>query len=367
MKSKSIPLLILILGVSTVTQAREIPVPENHTIGLSSVHKQTPVSEFVLKTNDPHQEINFSLPLKQVHQKNNPHETIKKILLTTPDGEEIPALFFDRNKDKVIVGGQGFPGPKEEMKWTTRLFHDYDVIIFDYRWHKMPRFIMRLSTLLHPVKTLFLQEKQEVKTVIDYLKKQKKYKEVIGLGECYSNFTFAAAQAEAEEKHETCFTKLILDSCWHNSRDWVEQISLDPWLPFSPQTGGTPTWLQSFLHKPFVHWAITRILNLITPRLSVEPYLNKVTVPLLFIHGKNDKLVPLDPVFKKVWALTKTTEKAVFITPYEHSYNWQNSWLYRKICHCFIKAQDGKSGEQLIKKVSSFITQKKEPMNSPTV
>lgn len=251
---------------------------------------------------------------------------------------KIPVIFFDRGKEEAIVVGEGFPGRKEWGIRKAQLFHNYDVILFDYSWHNMRDFLLRYSTIRHPFDAFFFNEKETVLAVTNYLKQYKNYREIIGLCECYSNFTFVLAQAEAEVD-EKPFTKLILDSCWHNSRDWLESISFDPWLPCNPQHGGAPKWLQSILRNSCLHWSIAKLLDCLTPNISIAPPLKKIDNPVLFIHGRNDKFVPIDSVFEKIWDATET-EKTLFITPFEHSDNRQNPGFYKSICDRFILSQN---------------------------
>lgn len=305
------------------------------------------MQKFTLRTTG--KEVSFIA--KFALEKKECEEKVSTFSLVLDNGEKIPTIFFDRGKDKVIVVGQGLPGHKEWGRSKARLFHDYDVLLFDYRWKDTCKFVSKFSTLWSPIKSYFLNEKDVVIKVLEFLKNLKKYKEVVGLAECYSNFTFVVAQAELEDKDKGGFTCFILDSCWYDARDFVEEISFDPWLPFEPQEGGAPSWLKKVLKNGVVHWPVSLMLNICTPNLSIKPYLEKISVPILFVHGKNDKMVPLKKVFEKIWKIP-TGDKALLITPFEHSDNIQNPLLYKNFCDAFINAKEIE--KDLIKYVSTY-------------
>ncbi len=315
----------------------------------ASITNSYSLQKFTLKTNGG----KISFFAKAPKLKKLSQEKASQLSIKTNIGKKIPVLFFDRGKNKAIVIGQGFPGKKEDAKYKAQVLDDYDILSFDYSWEKIFSFLLQPSTLCHPWKKFFWEEKKVVHAVVNFLKKKKDYKEIVGLGECYSNFTFALAQIEAEGKKEKLFTKLIFDSCWHNSRDFIEEISLDPWLPFSPQHGGAPELLKKILHSPLFHYPISLLLDLLTPNISTEPYLKKISIPLLFIHGTNDKMVPYKKVFKKIWQIP-TGQKALLLTPFEHSDNMQNTFVYKKICAAFINAKSKETSTALLQQAEFF-------------
>jgi len=255
--------------------------------------------------------------------------------LKTKDNVSFDVLFLDRQSDKVLVIGQGFPGSKEDGLYEAGLFNDYDVILFDYRWKDMLSFMVSFQTAFSPLNRFFYDEIEEVKSVVAFLKKKKNYKEIVGLGQCYSNFTFVAAQATGKE---ALFDKLILDSCWFSLKAFVKQITLDPWLPGSPQDGGAPKWLKKILACCAVREPLLLLSHLIVPNVSIEPYLSTLKItPILFIHGIYDLMVPYKSTFQKIWKATSSSKKAAFVTPFRHSTNTENPEIYKLICDQFIK------------------------------
>lgn len=268
----------------------------------------------------------------------------------------VPILFFDRKSDKVIVAGQGLWGSKEDMITFARLFPEYDVICFDYRWASDSYFFINASTLMSPIKSVLFDEQQEILIIGNFLKNRKKYKDIIGLGLCYSASLFLITQVNNNNNNngncksgEKIFTKLILDSVWLSLKDFVANISLDPCLPFNPQIGGCPNIIKNILKAQIIQFPLVNFLQWITPDYSLDTYLSRITdTPILFIHGLEDLLVPIN-TFKDIWYLTRNTQKAAFMTPNRHSDNSKNRLVYKTMCSEFIELEFDLFIESIIK------------------
>lgn len=268
--------------------------------------------------------------------------TGEPIKLCTTSGLEFDALFFDRNSKNVMLLGQPFPGNKEFMLHHVALFEEYDILIFDYRWTVLISYLLKPDTILHPLNNFIFNEKEEIIAAIEFLKFHKNYVEIVGLGECYSNFLFIMAQADAQEKGETLFTKIILDSCWLSFAAFAESISLDPMLPISPIDGGCPNFIKSILSNDYIHSILNHFINSFVPRVDIEDYITQVyDTPLLFIHGIGDKMVPFDD-FNKIWDAipTENTDKVALLTPFQHCNNMWDNILYKNICKKFIESSN---------------------------
>jgi hypothetical protein len=262
------------------------------------------------------------------------------LTLNTASGVPFEAFFFDRNSDTVLVLGQGFPGPKESMLGFVKLFSTYDIIVFDYRWVDILSFCLKPSTVMHPLKTLIYQEQEEVDAIMSFLNNKKKYAQKVCLGQCYSAFSFVVNHVEGQKRGKKVFDKLILDSCPYSLEAFAETISLDPWLPFSPQYGGAPECIKSLLKIPIVRKTLLTLLKLVAPSDSIKEYLLQLNdTPVLFIHGKHDLMVPLDH-FDLIWAAAATSSKAALITPYRHADNKRDRELFLFVCDQFIAAPD---------------------------
>ena len=266
------------------------------------------------------------------------------------DKTPIQIEFFDRKSKTLLIIGQGIPDIKETGRKAARLFKEYDVVLFDYRWHNSNDFFLKPSTLISPIKKTLYEETEEVLTVVNFFKAIKKYDKVIGLGLCYSGFTFIASQLEEQLKGKQLFSKLIIDSCWWSVLDFQKQIASDPYLPCNPRNGGAPDCLKNFLNNKIVNAITSFFLKLITPDICIEKNLSELeNVPVLFIHGKNDLMVPLKTTFNLIFDSTKKVYKSVLVTPFQHGINLQNPEMYKKICDLFIESKDHDEFIQSIK------------------
>src|SRR3989338_973729 len=147
-------------------------------------------------------------------------ESAESVVLKTHDGYSFSALYFNRGSDTVLVLGQGFFGVKENMLFEAGLFSKYDIIAFDYRWNELGEFL--LNPRHWNTGFLLIKEADEVESVLDFLQQKKQYKNIVGLGQCYSCFTFIMAQYKRQKHKKLNFTKLILDSCWLSLFDFAK-------------------------------------------------------------------------------------------------------------------------------------------------
>jgi hypothetical protein len=263
----------------------------------------------------------------------------ESILLRTCSGVDVPVLFFNRNSSTVLLVGQALPANKETMAIYAKLFSDYDVILFDYRWHKnYGSFLLKSLALCSPVQRILFDEEEEVRTVVDFLRRYKNYEKIIGLGECYSAFLFAKVQADDVRKFGYGpFTHLIFDSCWHSLKSFAESICDDPYLPLFPQEGGAPSILKAITRSFIVKELLLKVIFTFMHNVSIEEHLLHLNVPVLFIHGLKDLFVPQHQ-FEALWKVSCIDNRVALLTPYQHANNLQDKFLYRFICEKFISA-----------------------------
>ncbi len=274
---------------------------------------------------------------------------VHNLNLVTDSGISFPIIFFDRKSPVVLVLGQRFPGSKEEMLTYAHAFKQYDIVMFDYRWNNMASYSLHPATLFNPVKRFMCDPEEEVHTVISFLLSRKSYREIVGLGQCYSNYMFARAQAHAQKQHKPFFTKLILDSCWLSLKGFMQQIIRDPWLPSNPQHGSENGTIKKLLNSSWINKIASFCSNKATPDVSIIEWINIIrNTPILFIHGSNDLIVPLSD-FDNVWNATCNTPKAALITPYQHSDNFHDRRWYVHVCETFINSFSIASFERAIK------------------
>ena len=304
---------------------------------------QAAQDKFLLRTNASKE--STSLPVQALQQKypqaDNKLTKLapKNIKLKTKKGIKFDAHFYDHGRDQIIILGQGFTGNKKSMDYFVKGFGDsYDMITFDYRWKDLGWYCLNPKTFINPLHQLLHAELDEVKAVVDFVKKRKKYKEVICLGLCYSSFLFLMAQADAEKKGSSLFTKMIIDSCWYSLDRFLDSISKDPMLPARPQAGGTPEVVKTLLHhSPFYRLCFYSAKKCV-PKICIKKYVSKVSKPpILFVHGSDDKLVSMKD-FDQIWS-SCPAQKVGFITPYQHADNFLNEELYTLLCNLFIQSR----------------------------
>ncbi len=273
-------------------------------------------------------------------------DTAQKLTLYTKSGVAVPTLFFDRKSDTALVLGQGLPASKESMLEYVKLFPRYDIILFDYRWNdKYNTSLLKSFFAGAPTQQILLDEEDEVRVVLEYLQRHKEYKKVAALGECYSNFLFTKIQHDEVEKIGAGpFTHLILDSCWLDYASLVESICSDPLLPLSPQEGGAPWALKKLTDNRLVRWIANVIACNLTQNASVAKYLEDINADVLFVRGANDIFVK-QAHFDQLWHAVDPARRAALLTPYTHSHNLGNKFLYRVVAERFV---DGAGIEDLV-------------------
>jgi len=262
--------------------------------------------------------------------------------ITSETGFDIPLTYFDRNSSKLLVVGPGFQNNREMFYFVARLFNEYDVVVFDYRWHELKKFVLQRSTLTHPINELLLKEKEEIITVVRHMKQKKQYATIVGHGICYSTYTLLAAQDEAQQQGEKLFDKLILDSTFYSIPEMVRKIINDPWLIDEPQVNYTSSWFKAFVKYTGLELLIVSLTKLMG-YTSVEPLVSRIVdTPILFIHGKEDVLIPLEDQFLNIWEQTQTQKYALF-TPFPHVKNMRNRGIFKCMCEAFINTDDTNS------------------------
>jgi len=258
--------------------------------------------------------------------------------ITTETGFDIPLTYFDRNSSKLLVVGPGFQNNRQMFYFVARLLCEYDVVVFDYRWIELKSFVLQRSTLIHPINELLLKEKEEIIAVVRHMKQQKHYDTIIGHGVCYSTYTLLAAQEEAQQQEEKLFDKLILDSTFHSMPEMARKIINDPWLIAEPQVNHTSSWFKSFVKYTGLELLIVTLTKLMG-YTSVEPLVSHIVdTPILFIHGKEDVLIPLENQFINIWDSADQTQKCALFTPFAHVKNMRNRGVYKFICENFINS-----------------------------
>ncbi len=257
----------------------------------------------------------------------------------TEDDIKICATYFDRKSDKLMIVGEGFTNDREVMSPFIDMFPDYDLVLFDFRGQGLEANYFSLSKRCFGVDSEYAKlgavEEKDVYAVVSGMKKIKNYKQVYGLGLCYSAFIFLKALA----LRPGTFDKLILDGCWISVPMIVEKIKSDPKVIFDPQHGG---WQDHFIFKNdlvqnFLIWISSNVLGFSLHGSSILEYVEKIdSANLLFFYGKNDLMVSRDE-FELIWNAIKTPYKTAIITSNPHVRNHlKQKEAYRLFCELFL-------------------------------
>jgi hypothetical protein len=259
------------------------------------------------------------------------------VTIQTMSKQPLTGIFFDRESDILLIVGPGFGKPIETLRLYARVFYNYDVLIYDYRWvHDIKSLVFNRNIFKSPTTTLFEWSQEDVQNVVQFGRSYKKYNKVIGLGICFSCYQFLAAQAEYTKRSTPLFDALILDSCILSTEDIQKQILHNISLLYNPLQDDEPGWLQKI-------WEITGIPDLVTWLLSkisyhsTLPLLSQIgDLPILCIHGRADRLVPLES-FERIWDCVQYPHKEALITPSSHVLNICNKAVYKIVCDHFIE------------------------------
>jgi len=270
------------------------------------------------------------------------------ISAVTSDGVVIEGTLLNRKSSTLLVVGSGFTNYREQMAPMGDLFGDYDVLFYDMRGHGYKeRKLLQPKTWKSPSEILIgidrkkvrlgLSEEKDVFAIVSQACRLKKYTNVIGLGLCYSGLILIKTAA----LHPNLFTKLIVDGCWFSLRDAVDILSKDPGMMPRPQrhTKWERNWLvqQRWFQKSVV-WLAERLFDLDFNTVSVLDYapLLKESMPILFIHGKDDAMIPREK-FEILFHATNCRQKTAFITSNEHVWNHlKGKELYKEVVETFI-------------------------------
>ena len=267
--------------------------------------------------------------------------------VTTIDGEKLDCTYFDRGSDKLLIVGTGFTNAREIMTPFVAMFEKYDIVIFDYRGHgykekswlepwtwEMPRFKVDNRKV-----KLGAVEEKDVFAVVDYFKGKKEYKEVNGLGVCYSTLIFVKAQSMRQKQNEKLFDKLILDGCWLSAENFTAKLIKDPKLLFKPQTGGwSDKWIvKQPWFKPFMYKLRNFLAGEIPPNTQMLDYLPNIKgTPLLLWYGKDDLTITREE-FETILSNIETKPTTAIITSNPHVINHlKQKEFYKMTCELFL-------------------------------
>jgi len=206
------------------------------------------------------------------------------VKMLTADGEEIAANLYKTGHDKVIILSHGFYNNKDAYlfkKIAEFLARDFDVISFDFRGHGK-------STGLY---TWTTKEAEDLRAVVDKAHKMG-YQKIGVIG-----FSLGAATALVEASRDPNIDSIITVSApydfWKMDFHFWEKKALDDlMLNLGPKGEGKGIRPGS----PFE--SKTRPIDIV----------DKVSVPILFLHGEEDWIIKPDHS-EKLYAKAKGIKK----------------------------------------------------------
>lgn len=269
-------------------------------------------------------------------------------LLEAPS-KKITFTYFDRGSDELVIIGGGFANPREMLAPLLGIFVDYDVVIFDHVGHGID---YKPESLLGWLYKSMLdidfealrggtQEENEILSIVQHFKEKKAYKNLYGVGFCYSTGLFMKTAAN----HPGIFKKLILDGAWESGEALMKRFADKPELFFDPQRGSpaveTMNIKQKLVYK-FYMWVMAwkamqrHIRGTASELVPNGAALKKLgDTPVLLIHGIND-LVISEKQFNAVWN-NKEGEKTAILTDSRHLQNHiKYKQLFAWCANCFL-------------------------------
>lgn len=270
-------------------------------------------------------------------------ENPKKVEFSTADNIKINGYFIDRGANKAILIGQGFLASCEKLIPFFKIFPEYDLLIIDYRWYKSFKFPNYITA--DPLDKYIYQAKEDVIAAVKFLRNNKQYETITGIGICYSGLIYAIAQAEVfcQGNKSLLFDKLIIDSGYYSTAEIAYATIKDPKLCCDNKHGGCPPLIKSILSNELISRALKYLGNFCLgkkfERLSMEKYLPMIEkTPIMFIHGKKDLLIPYRQ-FEKMYNSAFNTSRCALITENEHTINHiKSKEAYSYLGKMFIEA-----------------------------
>jgi len=257
--------------------------------------------------------------------------------LTTCRGAQITVEFFENGCHNAIVVGLGAWEKAEDIyRFVKLLSPNFDVITVQYEWHNWSALKNAWYSFFH-CDGFFENNPEEIEAIVDFLRQNATYHEIVGIGVCYTAMMMAWAQARCCSRQKPLFTKLILDSVPYSARTFFEALMRDPSLGQNPEGSEPGCWRRLGDMYPLATLRRS-LLSAYVSEFCVAQWLAQITnVSILFVRGMNDQQVsPKD--FSRLWNAT-SVQKIAFLTPYHHANNfkWEARALYTYVVQNFVE------------------------------
>jgi pimeloyl-ACP methyl ester carboxylesterase len=180
--------------------------------------------------------------------------------------------------------------------------------------------MLSTDTLKNPKQALLHNVAQDVATVMNHVIRPRHTK-VIGYGYCYGGWIFSLFQAS--KKNNRLFDYLILDSL-PSSLDLLLNNLLKDHRLMGPRTQEEQSVFEHITRFPLLRKPLTYVATHAFTNFSITPDLGNIHIPVLFIHGKKDRVASLSH-FHTNFAACSSPEKYALLTPHEHVENFRKS------------------------------------------
>ncbi len=284
-------------------------------------------------------------------------EHARKVYFRTDDGLSIEGYFFDRHAKRALIVGQGCHAVKEKLLPFLKLFPDYDILFLDYRWLQWQKtWCSFLAIIGNTLEKYLISPQLDATAAVTFLRTQKHYESVSGLGICYSGMIFCGAQERSlRERGVRLFDSIIIDCSMYSMEALAETVCADPLLIKNHREGGTPWPIRWVLSTWPVRMVVSLVGHMVLGRnfsqLTMASYLQKLQdTPLLFIQALDDKLVPIEYFWRMYKDMPKKTSCVLFVQA-KHAWNHltHKEWYAYMVDH-FIKAR---SCENFVHQISN--------------
>lgn len=220
------------------------------------------------------------------------------ITITTHDGLDMKGWFIPASADRqdapagTIVGLHGYPAEKGDiLPALAPLASDFNLVLFDFRYfgHSQGRYT-----------TLGAEEKQDLITILDYLRDEKDIEEVGVWG-----FSFGAGVGIIAAAEDDRIRAVYAESSFARLHDLTASLFR---LPLIDTALGEMTTLWGRL-----------ILGIDSRRISPAESAAGLDIPVIIAHSRDDEVIGFDQAEKLRRALSgNPNAKFVFVDRAEH-------------------------------------------------
>lgn len=243
------------------------------------------------------------------------------IALKTKDGLTIKAWFVPTNSNKAVIIAHGLGANKSNFIGTVGMWHQlgFNVLIFDFRGHG--------GSDGHTV-SFGYKERFDVMAALDYLVGEKKFlsQNIWGYG-----VSFGAAAMIIAEDETKMFRALIIDSSFASLDTMADTIVEGEKI--------VPPFCRKLV-KELGLFFVKLDLGFDIREHSPGRIVGKLSgVPILFIHGKGDPLIPWQQT-QRLYENTKEPKQVIFLDTEGH-FGTPNDPNYIEIIQHFITKSEG--------------------------